>query len=242
VLAEVPDLRVVDVRAELGVDTDQPPALRQLHHEVAAGLHRAPRAERAALREEPQERGEPVVPVVVAGQCHEHRRRVHRAGPERRAVGPLHPVLVAGRGRRRVDLVAAENQQPAARQPQRIRLDAGRRRHREVVGGEQPGHGVRGVEAVAEIRDVVEPQAAVGVRNQGQDGRRERRLYLAPVRVVGEERREADLDRRPEQLAGREPPHLVRRGETQRPGVLTEAADVHVPIVRRGTDTRPPDG
>ena len=69
-LAEVLQLRVVDVRALLGVDREQPPPLRQLQREVAAGLGGVPAADRGAVAggEDAQERGQPVVPVVVSGQ------------------------------------------------------------------------------------------------------------------------------------------------------------------------------
>src|SRR5207302_3494260 len=44
-LVEVAELRLVDVRAELRVDREQPPAVRQLDGEVRAGLRVAPPAQ-----------------------------------------------------------------------------------------------------------------------------------------------------------------------------------------------------
>src|SRR6185312_13630126 len=63
---EVVQLRLVDVRRQLDIDAEQPPALRQFQREVAARLPRLPGTDGAALAEQAHEAGEAVVPVVVA--------------------------------------------------------------------------------------------------------------------------------------------------------------------------------
>src|SRR5215211_6961638 len=67
-LAEVLELRIVDVRLELDVDADEPPAVREPGGEVAARLVGLPAGEAplAARAEETREGDEAVVPVVIS--------------------------------------------------------------------------------------------------------------------------------------------------------------------------------
>ena len=152
-LAEVRQLRVVEVGALLGVDGEQPPPLRQPQCEVAAGLGGLPPADVGALApgEDPQEGGQAVVPVVVARQGVENGRRL-AVGDGRKggAVRTAEAVLVRLAARRRIDLVAAHDQRLAARQSQPADLE--RRLGQEI------GDGVRGVEAVARVGDEIEPE------------------------------------------------------------------------------------
>ena len=86
--------------------------------------------------EQAQERGQPVVPVVVAGQRVQRRLRPSGGTRQRRPVRPLRAVLVLLAAGRRVHLVAAHDQHPAARQcasPSTLKLGlarAGRRSSR----------------------------------------------------------------------------------------------------------------
>jgi hypothetical protein len=112
VLPEVLELRFVDVGAELAVKPHQPPALRQLYGEVAAALCGLPSADRAALREQPQERSQAVVPVMVARERDDHGLVIGLG--QRSAKRPFQPVLVGARGRGGVDLVTTEHQQRRA--------------------------------------------------------------------------------------------------------------------------------
>ena len=83
---------------------EQPPVRRQLHREVRPALRGAPTADVTVLAagEQPQERGQAVVPVVVAGQ-REQRRRGPAAGASGSAAryGPLHRFSYAVAGGRR---------------------------------------------------------------------------------------------------------------------------------------------
>ncbi len=159
--AEVVELWRVDVAAELGVDGNEPPAVREFDREVAAALLGFPAADVALLGEDAQERRQAVVPVVVAWQGEERRRvRRFRQGGAVRALGAI---LVRRRRSGRVHLIAAHHQQVGARQGQPVDgFDRGRGKHR--------GNGVRRVETVADVGDEVEPQlvGAVPVPVGGQ--------------------------------------------------------------------------
>jgi hypothetical protein len=125
--------------------------VRELEGEVAAGLSGLPAAEGTALGEDAEEGGEPVVPVVVAGEGEEGGRLV-RADGHGGAVDAFGAVLVAAGGGGGVDLVAAHDQELAALG---CLVEVERRR------GEQGGDGEGGVEPVPEVGDVVEPQLVV---------------------------------------------------------------------------------
>ncbi len=220
---EVPQLRGVELAAELGVQADQPPPVRQLHREVAAVLARAPATDGPSLGEHPEERREPVVPVVVPRQ-HEHRRRVRRVrqgGPVR----ALHPVVVLLRRGRGVDLVAPEDEHAGTGQ-RPDRLPAGRRLRLEPVGSKQPGDGARGVEPVAQVGDEVQPELAPRRRHLELRGL-ECLLDLALVGVAGEDRRQHDLDAGPPQLTRREPAHGVFGPEAQVFFAFPQVGDLH---------------
>ena len=104
-------------------------------------------------------------------------------------------VLVGLHRRRRIHLVAAENQQLAARQNRR-------RLHRELLLGKQPGHRVGRVKAVPGIGEEIEPQLlAVGVVDRL--GRIDQRLAL--VGQPSEGRRHGHLHRGPRQQRRIEP-------------------------------------
>jgi hypothetical protein len=182
--AEVLELPVVEVRVELDVDGPDPPVVRQLHREVAAPLARHPVAD-AALggAEHAQEADEAVVPVVVAGQ-RVQLGLVGRVGFRQRGRERAdEAVLVGDRVGERVDLVAAEQQHLAA--GQRLALVV------EVVLGEQPGHRVRRVPAVAGVAEVVDPQlVGIGVVQPVL----RRVLDLALVGELAERARDDDLD------------------------------------------------
>jgi hypothetical protein len=69
-LAEVLDLRDIEVALKLAIAGDQPPVVWQLQDEVTAALSRPPASKAAFANvgtEQPRKRGESVVPVVVAG-------------------------------------------------------------------------------------------------------------------------------------------------------------------------------
>jgi hypothetical protein len=141
-------------------------------------------------REHPQERREPVVPVVVPRQ-HVHRRRVRSVGQ----CGPVrafHAVVVLARRGRGVDLVASEHDHGGAGQ-RPDRLPTPRRPGLERVGRDQPGDGGGGVEAIAQVCDEVQPQLAARRPPNRERRGLERLLHLALVRVAGEYRRQHHL-------------------------------------------------
>jgi hypothetical protein len=179
-LREVRLLFGVERVVECGVDAPHPPAVRQLHHPPAFGLRRLPVADEVVgLDQQLVEQRDAAVPVVVAGDGHQG----GRGGRGRWAVGlclrgqqvgqlGLLPVPLAccvG-----VHLVAAHHQQPAAGK----RGWGGRQLAVAVVGqvdrgsGQLPRDRRGGVERVAEVADVVDPQRAVvaGGQLDGHDG------------------------------------------------------------------------
>ena len=183
-LAEVDQLRIVEVRPERFVDREQPPRLGQREGEVGAGLLGPPPSDlvSSGTDEEPEEGGETVVPVVVAGQGVEGRPgSVGGRRREGRGVRALAPVLVLSHARRRVDLVAAHDQDLAPGQP--VAVDG------ECRLAEQVRHRVGGVEAVAEVGDVVEPELAFGAL-MAVDLAGQRALKLPFIQVCAEDQRE----------------------------------------------------
>ena len=69
-LAEVLDLRDIEIALKLAIAGDQPPVVWQLQDEVTPALPRPPARKAASANvgtEQPRKRGESVVPVVVAG-------------------------------------------------------------------------------------------------------------------------------------------------------------------------------
>ncbi len=164
---EVVDLRLVDVRFELHVGAPQPPVVGELDGEVAAALEGLPAADPAALAEQAGEAGQAVVPVVVARDRQDLRRLLGGVG-EGGAVGPLHPVVVLAARRGGVDLVAAHEQDPGAGAEDRFPRADLVAAQAEPLARQQPGHGVGGVEAVAEVGDVVDPEAPGGWSSRGR--------------------------------------------------------------------------
>jgi hypothetical protein len=162
---EVVQLGLVDEGVGLDVDAPEPPPVRELDREVAAGLSRAPAADPPALPELAQEPRQPVVPVVVAWNRVETRvggvvgikgRGPRQRGPPR----PLEAVLVALGAGGGVDLVAPEHHElPAG---QRVGEPADRERRLPHVVGHRGG----GLEPVTRVGHVVDPElvlAAVDV-------------------------------------------------------------------------------
>ncbi len=155
--------------------------------------------------EQPQERGQTVVPVVVAGH-REERRLLGRRHRQRGLVGALAPVLVRGVGRRRVHLVAAHHQ--GLRPGQAVPVDG------QLGLRQQVRHRVRGVEAVTQVGHVVEPQPAVRP-DLAEDAVAERVLQLALVEVRPEEHRQQRTDAGADQQERRQPRHRLARREAQ---------------------------
>ena len=209
-LVEVLQLGRVDVRPELRVDSEQPPAVRELDREVRPRLRRPPATDPvlAVTREQAQEGGQAVVPVVVAGQGVQRRlgyvRRGYRQG---RLVRPLRPVLVLLVARRRVHLVAAHDQYPPARQRRRTG-------DRQLRLGEQVGDRVRRVEPVADVGHVVEPRLAI-VGALVEDGVRQRLLQFALVQVCTEPAGQDDAQRGDGELPRGQPRYRAARGEPE---------------------------
>ena len=207
---------------QLSVTADQPPSVRQLDGEVAAALAGPPAGETAAAdvgAEQAGERRQPVVPVVVAGHGVDVRALVREVVAEGGGVGRDQPPLVLLAARRRVDLVAAEHQQVAARQPHRPgRSVDGQRRL-----GDRVGHGVGRVEAVAGVAGDVDPQlVAPGVGARHRPVRAvavmdavvvvlvppcRQRLHDAAVALLANHQRDQALDAGAQQLRRVEPAH-----------------------------------
>ncbi len=103
-LAEVLHLRHVEVALQLAVAAHQPPAMRELQHEVAAALARPPAGEATTAdvgAEQPRERREPVVPVVIAGHGVEVRPFAGLVVAEGRSVRRDQAALILLAARRR---------------------------------------------------------------------------------------------------------------------------------------------
>ena len=264
--AEVGELLGVDRRVELAVHRPQPPPRRQLHREVAAGLERAPAADVVALvarghrdellarprvalhpglAEVAAEGGQPVVPVVVAGQRH-HRREVdHLVEDRRRAQHLVEPLFVLQRRGHRVHLVAAEHQQVGLGAAGG-ELGVGGER---AVGraGQDAGGGERRVEAVAGVGDVVDEDGVAGLLVGGGQpvelaGAGRHRLAL--VGVLGERRRLQHVHRGAHELRHRQPPDrgcLVHAGGAAPcTASSTRASGVGRPMVLTSSTHGPP--
>ena len=167
---EVVDLRGVEVLGELDVGAPDPPVVGQPERPVAAVLLALPAADHIALGVgEPVARGaeqavegvESIVPVVVAGDGEQLAGGLAHA--ECPAEGLQQALLVVLAGGLRVALVAAHDQDLAVAQI------AGAA-HLEAVLGQQIGARVGGVEAVAHVGDVVDPQRAGGIERQAMLG------------------------------------------------------------------------
>src|SRR6185369_8936071 len=65
-LAEIVDLRLVDVRPKLDIRSQDPPPARELYCEIAARLVSLPAGEPSPLRKQSRKRHEAVVPIVIA--------------------------------------------------------------------------------------------------------------------------------------------------------------------------------
>ena len=137
---------------------------------------------------------------------------------QRRPVRTEHAVLVLDRLGHRVHLVAAHDEDPPPLGGVGLAVPV----ELELLGGQQPGHGVGRVPAVAEVGHVVEPQLG-RLGAVGDLGRLER-LQLAVVGVGAEHARQQHPDGRVDELVGIEPAHhrpahepeLGRRGRARR--------------------------
>ena len=175
---EVVDLRGVEILRELDVGAPDPPVVGQAQRPVAAMLLALPAADDVALgvgelvargAEQAVEGVEAVVPVVVAGDGEQLAVGIgHGEGPVEGLQQPLLVFLARGL---RVALVAAHDEDLAVAQV------AGAA-HVEAVLRQQVGHRVGGLEAVADVGDVVDPEGAglvaghalvrlAGVRDRG---------------------------------------------------------------------------
>lgn len=156
-VAEVLDLRRVEIRLQLPVGPEEPPAAGQLQREVAAALPCRPAGEPAPAdrrAEQPREGAEPVVPVVIARDREDVGSLRGTRVSERGFVRRDQPALVRLAARRGVHLVATEDEEVAAngRVPaSRRALEFQDRLRRRV------GDGVDRVPAVARIAHVVDP-------------------------------------------------------------------------------------
>ncbi len=169
--------------------------MRQLDGEVAPALGGLPAADPppglrvvgtlVALAEHPYEARQPVVPVMVAREREHPRRRRVGVGPLR-AIRPERLVLVRLHVAVGVDLVASHHEQPPRRR--RVHRPLAAIAQGERAAGEV-GDRRRGVEAVADVADVVDPQLVrFGLRGdaelgEGERVHREQRLLLP---LVGE--------------------------------------------------------
>ena len=235
-VVEVVQLRFVDVLAQLAVQPHEPPpgrivAAGEPKGKVAARLDGPPPADVPLPGEQPDEGCQAVVPVMVAGEGqHNAVAAGGVAARQRRPVGPHHAVLVGGGRRHRVHLVAAEHQDPAAAQLVSL--------HGERLFGQQRGHRVGGIEAVAQVSREVEPKISVSSGDSGDSGpsevpdhglrglaghgqffqiklvARKAALEFAFVAEVGKDGRQDNPHRSPAQLGRSQPAHGVPGSET----------------------------
>ena len=176
-LAEVLELRPVEVGVELDVGRPKPPAVGQAKDEVAATLTRPPRSNPGALGEEAREARQAVVPIVVAGNREEMRHFVLGEVRESRAVGADEAVAVRLPARTWIDLIASEDERAAA-------LGDKARLELEGLSREQPGDRVGRIEALTDVGRVVEPECAILVPVRGIGVRRSRRLPFSWFQVL----------------------------------------------------------
>ncbi len=161
---EIVALAVVEVIGELDVGTPNPPIVRKFDRKIAAVLVAAPAAELrtkaagdaiAGGTEEGAERGEAIVPIVIAGNGEELALRF--VGVEGPIIGIAEAVLVFLFCRVGVDLIAAHDEKAAGGEIVSDAFDL------QAVLSQHVGHGEGGLEAVAEIGDIIDPYGAGGV-------------------------------------------------------------------------------
>jgi len=128
---------------------------------------------------------------VVAGYREEVGSRRWRRPGQRGGVWTAKAVLVVLARRRWIDLVAAHDEHPPARQLGGTVAA----RELEALLSEQRRHRVGGVKAVAEVRDEVDPQRPVSAGAVLVGRRFDRRLHLALVRVGAKDARQDDAKR-----------------------------------------------
>ena len=204
---EVEDLTGVEILGELDVGAPDPPVVRQADREIAAVLRAQPAADaifrgvtEARLAEHVVERAEPVVPVVVAGQHEQQTPPVAvGGGRQRRRVRHREALAVGGARRERIHLVAAHDQQLGCGQ----RADA---LEVDLRLADERGHRVGGIEAVAEVGDIVDPHR-LAVAELAQVG-----IVIAPDDRLHDLRREAVDGRLHDALVGVLPENLGHDG------------------------------
>ena len=168
-LREVRALWLVERVVEGCVDAPDPPAVRQLDDPPPFALRGLPVPGKGVrVHDQVVEQRDAAVPVVVAGDGH-HCGVLGGQGvavqlrPGGQAVGEVELLLVLVASGVRIDLVAAHDQEATPRQCGRrswqlvVTVDG----QRDAGSGELPRHRQRGIDRVAEVTDVVEPERAV---------------------------------------------------------------------------------
>src|SRR6185295_4613321 len=112
-MSEVADLCRVEVGLQLHVESPYPPAVRQLDRKITAALLCRPLADPAfLLTEQADERGQPVIPIMVAGQRIDGLAvRWILAFGARAIEGTFHPMPVLLSRGNWIYLVAAKNRE-----------------------------------------------------------------------------------------------------------------------------------
>ncbi|MNS83062.1 hypothetical protein D3C72_1168340 [compost metagenome] len=216
-LLEVLALRPVDFGLQLQVQAPDPPAAGQLQGVVAGALACLPAAHGLATAEQAGEAAQAIVPVVIARRG-DHPRRIRQLDRlvavcgargldrrrERRAKRIDEAAPVAVMGRRRVHLVAAQQQHLGPRQ--RHALVA--QRHRVA---DAQCHGVGRVPAVARVCHIVDPDTALFVSRYRQRRiriqRAERGLHHALVRKGADSHRHGNAHGSERELQRAQPVH-----------------------------------
>ncbi len=161
--------------------------------------------------EQPQKRGQPVIPVVVAGHRVEPRRwPIQRRLRQRGAKRTLEAVFVLLAARGRIDLVTAQHEHLATGQILAVDREGGL--------GHQIGHGVGRVEAVAGVGHVVDPQLALVAASDRPlvvNPRRQGILQLTLVEIGAEEISEDAPDGGADQQRRTQPWDRPARGEAE---------------------------
>src|SRR5262249_42405413 len=151
-LLEVVQLPDVDLVAERDVDAPYPPVVGKAEGEVATLLSASPAADGGGVVAELRGEGrESVVPVVIAGDEEQFPLGLglEAIGGERPIVGVEAAPAVLLDGGVGIGEIAAEDEDLPGRQRLVLTL------YLEAIGRQQAGHGIGGLEAVAEIGDEV---------------------------------------------------------------------------------------
>src|ERR1043165_1723661 len=119
---EIFNLWRVNIRIELNISAQEPPAVREFQSEVTARLSRAPGREPTLRAEEARKRDETVVPIVIAGNGEDVRMLF--SGPRGKSISVWldETLIVLKTVSRRINFVAAEKKQISASGPGAFRL------------------------------------------------------------------------------------------------------------------------